>query len=381
MREQVIAHRVGNRSGSAGARKSGAVAQRPLRRDRDSDGEGLAARLRGLVGYLPSFMKLALAVVAGLLVFAGYRAAASASFFKVRNVEVQGTSRVSANEVQALVRRDVEKTGVWKADLAAVSARLERLPWVRSVVVSRVLPDGIRVRVSERMPRAVVRTGSGRFRWVDEDAVLLGEMLPTDQIPSFFLRGLNEEDAAAMRGENRERVQKFLELQRDWDTAGLSERVSEVNLIDIHDIRAQLAGDNSQIEVRLGSQDQSSRLKKALEVLDAQRQTPHGDKISYIDLSQGRRAIVGLVTGAQATATNSAEPPLAPDSVPVEPATRPAAEKKPETASTATAPRRNSTASAAATTASSKAKKERDDKQRSSAKKPEVKTQKVARRN
>ncbi len=381
MREQVIAHRVGNRSGGAGARKSGTVAQRPLRRDRDSDGEGIAARLRGLVGYLPSFMKLALAAVAGLLVFAGYRAAASASFFKVRNVEVQGTSRVSASEVQALVRRDVEKTGVWKADLAAVSGRLERLPWVRSVVVSRVLPDGIRVRISERVPRAVVRTGSGRFRWVDEDAVLLGEMLPTDQIPSFFLRGLNEEDGAAMRGENRERVQKFLELQHDWDAAGLSERVSEVNLIDIHDIRAQLAGDNSQIEVRLGSQEQSSRLKKALEVLDAQRQTPHGDKISYIDLSQGRRAIVGLVTGAQATTTNSGEPPPASESATVQPATKPAAEKKPEAASTASALRRNSAAAAVATAASSKAKKERDDKQRRAAKKPEVKTQKVARRN
>ena len=66
---------------------------------------------------------------------------------------------------------------------------------MRTAVVSRVLPDGIRVRISERVPRAVVRTAAGRFRWVDEDAVMLGEMLPTDQIPSFFLRGLNEEDS------------------------------------------------------------------------------------------------------------------------------------------------------------------------------------------
>jgi len=380
VREQVIAHKVGNRSGGAGARRSGAVAQRPLRRDRDDDGEGLAIRLRALVGYVPSFLKIALAIVAGLLVFAGYRAAASASFFKVRDVEVQGTSRVSSAEVQALVRRDVEKTGVWKADLAGVTAKLERLPWVRSVVVSRVLPDGIRVRVSERLPRAVVRTASGRFRWVDEDAVLLGEMLPTDQIPSFFLRGLNEEDAAATRGENRERVQKFLELQKDWDTAGLSERVSEVNLIDIHDIRAQLAGDNSQIEVRLGSQDQGNRLKKALEVLDAQRQTPHAEQISYIDMSQGRRAIVGLVTGAQATAANVAEPPLAVEPAPVEVATKPAAEKKPDRGSTTSTLRNSRTASAVATAASSRAKKERDTKQRNAEKKPE-KVQRTARRN
>ena len=184
---------------------------------------------------------------------------------------------------------------------AGISTRLERLPWVRTAVVSRVLPDGIRVRISERVPRAVVRTASGRFRWVDEEAVLLGEMLPTDQIPSFFLRGLSEEDSEAARNENRERVQKFLELQKDWDAAGLSERVSEVNLIDLRDVRAQLAGDSSQIEVRLGSQDQGKRLKKALDVLDAQRQTPRGALISYIDMSQGKRAIVGLVSGVHTT--------------------------------------------------------------------------------
>jgi cell division protein FtsQ len=218
---------------------------------------------------------------------------------------VQGTSRVAPEEIQALVRKEAEKTGVWKADVQEMVARLERLPWVRTAVVSRVLPDGIRVRISERMPRAVVRTTSGRFRWIDEDAVLLGEMLPTDQVPSFFLRGLNEEDAESARQENRERVQKFLELQRDWDAAGLSERVSEVNLIDIRDVRAQLAGDSSQIEVRLGSHDHGKRLQDALNVLDSQQQTSRGSLISYIDLSQGKRAIVGLVTGVHTTSDGS----------------------------------------------------------------------------
>ncbi len=168
--------------------------------------------------------------------------------------------------------------------------------------MSRVLPDGIRVRITERVPRVVVRTASGRFRWVDDDAVLLGEMLPTDQIPAFFLRGLNEEDPEGARTENRERVEKFMELQQAWDAAGLSERVSEVNLIDILDIRAQLAGDDSHIEIRLGSQDQGKRLKDGLEVLDARKQSPLGSLISYIDLNQGnKRALIGLTSGAHAT--------------------------------------------------------------------------------
>ena len=298
MREQVIAHRVGNRSGIGGQRRSSG-AQRPKRRE--SGGVLLGTRIRTVLGYVPVILKLALAIVVGILIFAGYRAAASASFFQVRKIEVQGTSRVSADEVQAIVRKEAEKTGVWKADLNGMNMRLETLPWIRTAVVSRVLPDGIRVRITERVPRAVVRTASGRFRWIDDDAVLLGEMLPTDQIPAFFLRGLNEEDPEGARKENRERVAKFLELQQAWDAAGLSERVSELNLIDIRDVRAQLAGDNSQIEVRLGSQDHGKRLQDALNVLDSQRQSPHGSLISYIDLSQGKRAIVGLTSGVHTT--------------------------------------------------------------------------------
>jgi len=307
VREQVIAHKVGNRSGIGKHRRSSEATQRPTRRE--SGGAVLVTRLRSVLGYVPAFLKVVAAIVVGIVIFAGYRAAASASFFQVRKVEVQGTSRVSADEVQSLVRREVEKTGVWKADLAGLNAKLEKLPWVRTAVVSRVLPDSVRVRITERVPRAVARTASGRFRWVDDDAVLLGEMLPTDQMPPFFLRGLNEDDPEGARVENRERVAKFLALQQAWDAAGLSERVSEVNVMDVRDIRAQLADNDSHIEVRLGSQDYGKRLKDALEVLDAQRQTPRGALISYIDLSQGKRAIVGLTSGAHATTTAASPGP------------------------------------------------------------------------
>jgi cell division septal protein FtsQ len=269
----------------------------------------------------------------------------------VRRVEVQGTSRVSADEVQAFVRSEVAKTGVWKADLKGMNARLEKLPWIRTAVVSRVLPDGIRVRITEREPRAVARTASGRFRWVDDDAVLLGEMLPTDQIPPFFLRGLNEDDPEGARAENRERVAKFVEMQKSWDAAGLSERVSEVNVGDIKDVRAQLAGDDSRIEVRLGSQDFGKRLKNALEVLDAQRQSARGSLISYLDLSQDKRVIVGHSSGVRAG--DSTPPTTVDPEAPSEPA---------PVAAVSAAPSRETSSASAASTAESKRKKDRADK-------------------
>jgi cell division protein FtsQ len=304
VKEQVIAQKVGNRTGIGKAR-SGA-GQRPARRDREP-GASIATRLRSLVGYVPLALRIGVVAIFGLVALVGYRAAASAEFFQVRKVEMRGAVRASNDEIKASVLRDVAATGVWRADLEAVSKHLEHLPWVRTAVVTRVLPDGIRVRITERQPRAVVRTGSGRFIWVDDDAVYLGEMSPTDQVPTFFLRGWSEEQTAQAQADNRQRVTRFLELQREWDAQSLSERVSEVNLQDLRDVRVQLAGDDSQIEVRLGGQDQAKRLQNALNVLDAQRQTSRGPLISYIDLSQGKRAIVGLVTGNQTIADGASE--------------------------------------------------------------------------
>jgi len=302
MRETIVAQKVGNRSG-IGKGRSG-VGQRPAKR---GSNEPISARIKSLLGYVPLALRIGLIAIIGLIAFVGYRAAASASFFQIRSVETRGASRASVDDIKTVVHRDVSETGVWQADLEQLSKHLEKLPWVRTAVVTRVLPDGIRVRITEREPKAVVRTTAGRFIWVDEDAVYLGEMASTDQMPAFFLRGWNEDDSSAAQTENRERVGKFLELQRDWSGQGISERVSEVNLLDLRDVRVQLAGDDSQIEARLGSQDQGTRLGKALTVLDAQRQTARGPLISYIDLTQGKRAIVGLVTGNHTIAESKNE--------------------------------------------------------------------------
>lgn len=302
MRDPVAVQKVGNRSGINKGRSG--VGQHPARR---APAASVGARFRSLLAYVPLALRIGVIAIILLIAFVGYRAAASASFFQIRRIETKGTARASIDEIQTVVRRDVGQTGVWQADLPELSKHLERLPWVRTAIVTRVLPDGIRVRITEREPKAVVRTSAGRFVWVDDDAVYLGEMSPTDQMPAFFLRGWSEDDVPAAQAENRERVGKFLELQRDWGAQGLSERVSEVNLLDLRDVRVQLAGDDSQIEVRLGSQDQSARLGKALTVLDAQRQTARGPLISYIDLTQGKRAIVGLVTGNRTVAESKNE--------------------------------------------------------------------------
>lgn len=299
--------------GSRGSR--GAVAQprgfvqRPARRD-GSKARGRGFSPRALFAYVPLALKALLAVLVVVTLIVGYRAAASASLFQLRTIDVSGASRASAEEIESVTRRAVAHTGVWRADLAAISAELGRVPGVRRAVVSRVLPDRMRVRVVERVPVAVVHTSGGHFQWVDEEGFTMGEMKPSDRVPSFFIRGWNEDGTDDARAENAQRVQKYLEVAHEWDALGLSERVSEVDLIDVRSVRAQLAGKDSQIEVRLGGQELGERLKLALISLDEYRQTPRGSSIIYIDLTNGR-VVIGFSSGDKVSnATDTASAPL-----------------------------------------------------------------------
>jgi len=296
MKEQVVSSRGTRR---AGTQQKGLV-QKPARRDGSPASRGRNLSPRALLAYVPKALKFVIGIVILIAAIVGYRMAASAALFQVQAIDVTGTSRTSADEIQGLTRRALARTGVWRADLVAISNELSRLPGVRRAVVTRVLPDRVRVRISERSPLAVVRTSAGHFVWVDDEGVMLGELKPIDHLPPFFIRGWNEEGGDDARRENAERVQKYLQLVKELDANGLSQRVSEVTLTDLRDVRAQLAGSDSQIEVRLGSEELGSRLQMALQALDTYKQTPRGSSITYVDLQTGR-VVIGFGSGTRTT--------------------------------------------------------------------------------
>src|SRR4030095_4275909 len=54
-----------------------------------------------------------------------------------------------------------------------------------------------------------------------------------------------------------------------------------------------------------GGQNPASKLIKGLGVLDEQRKLPNGEFISYIDLSQKKRAVIGFVSGARVSTSTA----------------------------------------------------------------------------
>ena len=126
MKEQVIASRGPRR---AGTQQKGFV-QKPARRDGSPSARTPSFSPRALIAYVPKALKFVIALVLLIVVIVGYRMAASAALFQVQAIDVSGTSRTSADEIQGLTRRALARTGVWRADLNAISNELGRLPGV-----------------------------------------------------------------------------------------------------------------------------------------------------------------------------------------------------------------------------------------------------------
>jgi cell division protein FtsQ len=318
----ITQQRAGRGEAKSAAKRTSAAAQRPAGRRARPQQQPLARAKGGGLTWkraltlVPLALKLLLAVAFGLLVFVGYQQAASASFFKVRKVDVAGERRASRADIEATVARSASE-GVWRADLEEISRRVRQIPWVRSAVVTRVLPGDLRVRVTEREPRVIARNAAGRFVWVDDEGVVLGPADPDGQ--EFTVRGLDETGGEAARRANSKRVALALELKREWERANLSGRVSEVNLEDLNDVRVQLAGADAGLEVRLGGGvDHVKLFADAVKVLDRERDTPLGRHVTYIVMRPGKAPVFGYPPQARAAAqgpaagTTTVTPPAAP---------------------------------------------------------------------
>ncbi len=226
-----------------------------------------------------------LAILSGLgfLLVMGYRTVTASSFFGVKNIDIRGVSRASKDEIERIVRQQAEKNGVWNAELEQIKAEVEKLNFVKTTVVSRILPDGIQVRVEERIPRAVVRVSRGEV-WFDDDAVELGIVGKNDNRPSFILRGWDESASLKAKKDNQERLKSFLKISDEWQTLGIEKRVITLNLNDLQDAQATVEDSGETVTIFLGKEEFGKRLQKALSVIEGKGQSiesliSHGNNV------------------------------------------------------------------------------------------------------
>lgn len=105
-------------------------------------------------------------------------------------------------------------------DTQAVKARIERLPWIASASVTRVLPDGLTIEVRERKP-AVVWQHEGREWLVDRSGRVLGPNPAGERKSLYRVAGMGAADATP---ELVEIIAKFPDL---GTRLAVAERISD----------------------------------------------------------------------------------------------------------------------------------------------------------
>lgn len=202
----------------------------------------------------------------GFLGFIGYRSVTASEFFEVRKIDINGINRASKAEIENIVKIQTEKSGVWNADLKEIKERVEKLIFVKSAAVSRVLPDGVRVNVVEREPKAVVRIGGGDF-WADAEGVILALVEKGEARPAFAMRGWDETKTDKALKDNQLRVKIYQKMLEEWKIFSLDKRVKEVNLTDLDNAKAVVEDSGANVFIGLGKEDFGKRLQKGIEYI------------------------------------------------------------------------------------------------------------------
>ncbi len=170
-------------------------------------------------------------------------------------IEIEGNEHISRAEVLGVFGVDLERN-IFKMPLAERRADLQRLPWVEHATLMRLLPNHLRVEITERTPVAFTRQGT-QIGLVDGEGVLL-DMPPQaagDPHYSFpVLTGLALNDTPEVRTTRMEVYRRFMS---DLGSAGpkVTQSLSEVDVTNPEDVKVLMTSGNSDILVHFGDEN------------------------------------------------------------------------------------------------------------------------------
>jgi len=217
-----------------------------------------------------------------------YPLALETEYFRVRTAEITGLTTLTRADVLYLLGI-ADDTTLWQFDLPRMGARLERHPYVKSVVLRREFPHTLRVTVQERTPYLVVSAGE-QHMLVDDEGVVLRALVP-DQDPRLSHIILPQQRALepGMRLQQQE-VQRAFELLQAYQTSPLAE------MLRLASLTVQPSGisvwrfEHYPFDVRLGDEGlpvQLGRLPLALRYIAQQ-----GLAVRAVDVSFRKRIII-----------------------------------------------------------------------------------------
>ncbi len=228
-------------------------------------------------------------------------------------IEIQGNRFVPPDAITEKFSADMGRSVV-RVPLTERREALESLPWVEQAHVQRVLPNRIRVEITERTPVAFLRTGSD-LSLVDAQGIILDRPVEGEfKFP--VVSGIGEPTPRATREQH---MNLFVQFMKDIERVqpGADDHVSEADITDASDLRVTLAGlgaasgSSSPILVHFGDSDFGSRYHLLAENIDQWRAS--AGSVDSVDLRFARQVVVN--PEAKTIAANVKQ--RAPQSVPL----------------------------------------------------------------
>jgi cell division protein FtsQ len=250
---------------------------RPRNRRRPSERRFALPRLdwRRIASWLGAFAAIA----------AGSAALLAALDRPIETVQVAGSfQRVSAVDVERVVKGEVHGAGLLSVDLGAVRRAIHTLPWVDAVSVERAWPRGLDVLVVEQTAVA---------RWGEE-----GLVNARGQLFAAHARHIPSELAqlSGPAGEEPVVAQRYLATAARLTQAGL--RLTALRL----DARGAWEFDLANgVTVRLGRRQVDERFERFMNAA-LKLVTQRGEEISYVDM----RYTNGFAIGWRGSAPHAA---------------------------------------------------------------------------
>jgi cell division protein FtsQ len=219
---------------------------------------------------------------------------------KPDQIDVQGNRFVGKQDVQKLFVHDRNRS-VLRIPLDVRRGQVEEIPWVEQASVQRVLPNQLRVFITERTPIAFLRNGT-ELTLVDAHGVLLDRPEGEDfHFP--IVTGLSDN---LPREERAKRMQTYQEFIKDVDLVrpGASDKISELDLSNLRDLRAVLTGLGSDVNasgvtVHFGQSEFTRKYQMLVENF-AQWQANAGP-VRSIDLQYSKQVVVNPDTSTMAS--------------------------------------------------------------------------------
>ena len=216
---------------------------------------------------------------------------------KPDQIELSGNHNVAREAVLQQFVPDRNRS-VLRVPLDDRRRAIERISWVESSSVQRILPNRLRVELTERTPIAFLRNGNV-LALIDAHGVILDRPQGEDlQFP--IVSGVSEDLSLDQR---EKRMQVFQEFIKDVDLvrAGSSGLLSEADLSNPKDLRVVMTGlagptDSQAVTIHFGSGEFTGKYKMLVDNF-SQWQANTG-RVQSIDLQYMRQVVVNPDTSA-----------------------------------------------------------------------------------